>query len=97
MRTNKELLEIVKETLTQLTYNSGLCKSIALSWVSTEEYNYLVEYIKSKRPFTWFYFRHTTLVDWGIAPLNLDYHRYWWEPGELESRVKFLNKLIAKQ
>lgn len=87
MRTIKELLELMLEN--KHLFRIGLCgwaldmyfTKKSTEKISYDEYCELLEYIEKNKPIT-------------LDSLTLD--TYWWKPGDINPRIKWIEKHIKK-
>jgi len=88
MRTTREILEIVLEN--EFGFRMGLCGWVlnlgGLGVISHSECVKVSRYINDHRPFN-------TRT---IIPFSLIGSAYYWKPGKLEPRVKWLKRHIKK-
>ena len=92
MRSIKELFIIVRYNINIIEkYNIGICYTIAYLFkhgiISTDENITLKQYMRNNRPI-W----PSIYAD----PNRNDDSMYWWTPGEIKPRVRWLNYTIRK-
>ena len=90
-KTIKELLQLMLEH--QELFDEGLCnwKSSLMhkSLISLEEYFMLKNYIRENKPSifsSWNVFKHRIFISYG----------FYWTPGKIKPRVKWIKKHIAR-
>lgn len=94
-RSIKELLIILRDNLTKCipTHADGLCNAILYlamyTYISVEERHILTEYLYSHKPRLRCKIRR-------IVYSNTHESLYWWTPGYIKPRLKWLNKQINK-
>lgn len=93
MKTYKELLTLVRDTLLRAEKNYGVCGGMCLTihhlrvfnLISYDEELKIKNFIQKNRPHKGQHYNK-----------NFKYSAYWWLPGDIKSRVSWLNSKIKQ-